>query len=404
MSSTSYRVNEFLERAKRLSQEPKASVFAQSLPKSEPSTIRKMPQQMPIVPQKSAEASHSFASTSWETPPLSQRSPTMSPSPFSPLKSPRFPRTLPPRLTQSPKPRELMNSSRASPKPKASTTRGISNTLESLITEILSTKKASKKHRENSKENESRALNLFKTAISKEKEKIVIDPQTKAIQELYEKKTQKFLNAIEEEVQQMSRRLKEAQEENKRLKQEAAEKDFSKEKPYFQDLNTSRNSNYDATASSKIMKEAKNEPLNRFEELSQDIADIKRSYGRNYAKDIENAVLKWYSNLDLENDGYQHLKTSLCKKINELDEERLSTEENANALLAGEEKKIADLELAIRVLEMRSHSQSTDKFMEVNAEMCDAVVGNKEVLIRKLANTVLQNVYNAAVETRFRLN
>ncbi|CAG9327786.1 unnamed protein product [Blepharisma stoltei] len=398
MSQTSSRVSDFLERAKKLAQDTKSSDFIPPPKKIEnsPPAVNP-PQSISIVPDKTPKESISISSTFEETPPMSQRSPEASPSPFSPIKSPKLPHTISPRLFALPKPKEIAVPTQAPSKPSINSANP--KGLEFLANEYLKAKKATEKQLANKKENESRALNSFKTAISKEKEKIVSDPQTKAIQEMYEKKTQKFVMAIESEVQQMGKRLKEAQDENKKLKQALEEKNFSKEKNYFQDVNTSRSSCFEATASSRIIKESKSETCGGFDELSEYIAGIKKNIGQNYARDIENSVQKWYNDFDLESEGYQSLRTSLCKKIVEVEEKRLSTEEKANNLLADEEKKIADLELALKILEMRNHSQSTEKFMEVSSEIYDTMLGNKETVLEKLATATLRHVYNSTVTT-----
>ncbi|CAG9313718.1 unnamed protein product [Blepharisma stoltei] len=222
--------------------------------------------------------------------------------------------------------------------------------LQKLADEILKAKTASEP--KSSSEKEAKTLDLIKKTITKEKEKINVDPQLRNIKEIYEKKTQKFMGSIEKELQQMGKKLKEAKDKNKRLKKALEEEPLLENKP---PPPPQERTDYDIF--SRISKEAKTEINGRFEELADDAMSIKKLIIRNYAKDIENSVQKWYNNLDLEPEGYQSLKAGLCKNIIDLQSKKRALDEENSVLLANKEKKIADLVFAIKVYEMKNQNK-----------------------------------------------
>lgn len=251
--------------------------------------------------------------------------------------------------------------------------------IDKLTSEYLKSKRTVDKQVENKLHTEIHHLNLLKSYLEREKLKLTIDPELSLIQEMYQKKTQKFLNAIEEEVKHMDRKLVEAQDENKRLRQ-LCKSSYSKQET--------------KTVSAKIEKETKYEANPSYKELVNDIlSSIKTVDKVKYSKNLEENVKNWYRNIDLRNEELLDLKVAVCKEITSEQKRRLKTEESTSKLLAYEEKTIADLEGKIRI-----QQEMNGKYMESTDENTSDSFSNKQDPARKVAKNLLQNIYELAID------
>ncbi|CAG9320019.1 unnamed protein product [Blepharisma stoltei] len=370
--STSLRVNAFLDRVKNVSQTPAPPAYShkQDLGRHYARAITQPVSKSPKVDESIVSESNDFR-TSTPTSETQSYSPELSSksrkaSDYSSLikTPPKF------RPNDGMKPSRVMSKNHDAPKE-----------IERLTNEFLKSRRVLEKQIENKKQNEIHTLALLKNFIERERNKAKLDPETTLIKDMYEKKTEKFLQAIEEEVKVMDKKLLDAQEENRQLRR------MNGGSPMRNDSKT---------AIGKIEKEAKLEIKQRYGELVQDISSsIKISSNGKYSVRVDEAVNKWYKNIDLQQEEWSLMKTALCKELSSEQKRRLKTEENTSKLIAHEEKVIADLEM--RIKEEQNKPIGKGKYMEQREETTQLSL-SQEQSARKLAKSVLQNIYDCVIE------
>ncbi|CAG9326884.1 unnamed protein product [Blepharisma stoltei] len=355
--STSSRVQAFLQRAQELNtvpakpqQPPPRQVT--SPPRMKPSTISPITTPKPPRPSVSPIHESKLSESDIKVPELSQ---TLQPKPQKPListikpppiniaTSPRGLATARPRystptstLRQTP-PRNRQRSASPASRSASPVNKNLDpetiNEVEKLVDSLIESRRKFAEQAKAQEENELELISQIKNSLQKPGE--ALDPIQQA-EMAYKKKTEKLLKVVKDEALIMDKKLLVLQQENEQLKQQLAGKEENKSNS----RSSSRgDGNFSGLSETEIMQ--------KLNEL------VPPDNEGDYTNFIDSEILLLFQLCEIKNDPETNKKLciALSKKLVHEQQQRFKTEEQAQKMIAEDQKLISSLEEKLKMLE-----------------------------------------------------